>query len=271
MTGAAQQRYTQRRLGYNRAMQDLVPRVIPLPDLCAVALFCALWLGYGPGVRWFASGAINAGLDQVRVLWMRSMLMRDNRIPDASLIGHVVHSASFFASTSLIAIGALLGVLTGLEKVQGAIEGVALVNPSSRQLLELKVLLPLIVLVHGLFKLTWALRQLNYTIALMGAAPPSPVDASVRTQLADAIGAVLSGALATFNAGIRSYYFAIAGLTWLAGPIPLALAAVALLSLLLHRQLGSVVASRFHTARRLIEIAHRERDASAERTANDRV
>ena len=44
----------------------------------------------------------------MRVLWMRAMLRRDNRIADAALIGHVVHSAAFFASTSLIAIGAAL-------------------------------------------------------------------------------------------------------------------------------------------------------------------
>jgi len=70
---------------------------------------CVMWLAYGPAVRWFGGGAINTGLHNVRVLWMRSMLMRDNRIADSSLIGHVIHSASFFASTSLIAIGALLG------------------------------------------------------------------------------------------------------------------------------------------------------------------
>jgi uncharacterized membrane protein len=250
-------------------MQDLITRVIPWPDLAALVLFCAMWLGYGPFVRWFAAGAINSKLHSVRVLWMRSMLMRDNRIPDAALIGHVVHSTSFFASTSLIAIGALLGVLTGMEKVQGAIEGVAMVTPSSRQLLELKVLLPLVVLVHGLFKLTWSLRQLNYTIALMGATPPAPVELSVRAELADAIGGVLSSALSTFNAGIRSYYFAIAGLTWLAGPWPLAASALGLGALLMHRQLGSSVAAKFHAARLLTELAHQHRDASTQTRAGD--
>jgi uncharacterized membrane protein len=170
-------------------MQDLIPRVIPWPDLAALVLFCAMWLGYGPFVRWFAAGAINSKLHSVRVLWMRSMLMRDNRIPDAALIGHVVHSTSFFASTSLIAIGALLGVLTG--------------------------------------------------------------------------------ALSTFNVGIRSYYFAIAGLTWLAGPWPLAASAFGLGALLMHRQLGSSVAAKFHAARLLTELAHQQRDASTQTRAGD--
>ena len=94
----------------------------------------------------------------MRVLWLRGMLQRDDRIVDSALIGHVMHSASFFASTSLIAIGALLGVLPGLDRLQPAIDGLSIGAPVSRQLLEINVLLPLAVLVHGLFKLTSSLR-----------------------------------------------------------------------------------------------------------------
>jgi uncharacterized membrane protein len=229
---------------------------IPNGDLAALVLFCALWLGYGPAVRQVGRGAINIGLHSVRVLWMRSMLMRDNRIVDASLVGHVVHSASFFASTSLIAIGALLGVLTGLERLQPAIDGLSVGVPVSRQLLEIKVLLPLAVLVHGLFKLTWSLRQLNYTVALMGAMPPAPLPAGRRAALADAVGGVMSSAIQTFNDGIRSYYFAIAGMAWLAGPWWLAGAATGLILVLLHRQLGSRVSDQFKQARKLVEAEH---------------
>ncbi|MCW3474287.1 DUF599 domain-containing protein [Limobrevibacterium gyesilva] len=230
--------------------------LFPPGDLTALAVFCLIWLGYGHMVRWFGQGSINAGLHTVRVLWMRSMLMRDNRITDSSLIGHVVHSASFFASTSLIAIGALLGVLTGLDRLQPTVEGLALSVPASRQLLEIKVLLPLAVLVHGMFKLTWALRQLNYTVALIGAMPPAPIPEPLCTELADHVGGVLSSALATFNDGIRAYYFALVGLSWLAGPWVLVVAVLWLMAVLLFRQFGSTVAARFGAARRLVEAAH---------------
>ena len=205
--------------------------MIPLPamppaDRAALALFCALWLGYGPIARRIGRGAINTGLHSVRVLWMRGMLQRDDRIVDSALIGHVMHSASFFASTSLIAIGALLGVL------------------------------PLAVLVHGLFKLTWSLRQLNYTVALLGAAPVEPPTAARRNALAKAIGGVMSSAILTFNDGIRSYYFAIVGLAWLAGPLCLAGAAIWLIAILPHRQVGSQVSRQFKVARALVEAEH---------------
>ena len=62
-------------------------------------------------VRLLGPGAINAGLGEVRGRWMRAMVARDNRIVDSALIGHVMHSASFFASTSLLAVGALVATL----------------------------------------------------------------------------------------------------------------------------------------------------------------
>ncbi len=223
-------------------------------DLAALTVFLAAWLGYPVAIRLLGPGAINAGLHDVRVLWMRSMSLRDNRIFDSSLIGLVVHSTSFFASTSLIAIGALIGVLTGLDRLLPAFEGVGVAMP--RGLLELKILLPLLVLVQGLFKLTWALRQLNYTVALLGAYPPMRLETGLRDRLTAEIGGVLSSAVATFNAGIRSYYFALVALAWLAGPWALGIAACALTLLLLHRQSRSGVSARFARARALMIQAH---------------
>ena len=238
--------------------------VIPPTDLTALLLFCVLWLGHRPAVTLLGDNAINAGLHGVRALWMHSMARRDNRIGDSNLIGHVVHSTSFFASTSLIAIGALLSLLLGLDRLQAALDTLALGVPAGRGLLELKVLLPIAVLVHGLFKLTWALRQLNYTIALMGAMPPGPVAEPLAGELASAIGGVLSSALTTFNDGIRSYYFAIAALGWLAGPVVLAGFAIGLMALLLWRQFRSGVAGRFRVARMLVEQAHRSSQPAAD-------
>lgn len=237
-------------------MNEAIFRVIPPGDLAALALFCGLWLGYTALLRQLGMRAINLGLDSVRVLWMRSMILRDNRVTDAALIGHVVTSASFFASTSLIAIGALIGVLTGIERLEAAIAPLLMVTATSRALLELKVLLIVLVLVHGLFQLTWALRQVNYVVAFIGAIPPLP-KGDVE-PIAEQVGGMLSSAIATFNSGIRSYYFALAGLSWLAGPVALALAASGLMAVLVHRQYFSQVSLRVATARVLLERLHRD-------------
>ena len=228
-------------------------RILSGPDLAALALFCGLWLGYGQIVRLAGPTAINAGLGEVRGWWMRSLVARDNRIVDSALIGHVMNSASFFASTSLLAVGALLGLLTSLDQLAPTLELFGGPAPP-RALLELKVLLPAVVLAHGVFLLTWALRQLNYTVALIGSVPPPPV--ADGDELADALAGVLSSALTTFNSGIRSYYFALAALTWMAGPFVLAGAAVLLMVVLVHRQRTSLVARQFARAKALMGRAH---------------
>lgn len=222
-------------------------------DAVALAVFVAVWLGYPVFVRVLGPGAINAGLHDIRVLWMRAMAGRDNRIVDSSLIGHVIHSASFFASTSLLAIGALIGILTGLDRLVPAIA--TLGAATSRDLLEVRILLPLAVLVQGLFQLTWALRQMNYIVALIGATP-ARVDPAIAEALAEETGSVLSSALTTFNAGIRSYYFALVALVWLVSPFALMAGALGLAYVLLHRQGWSGVSARMRRARALVMRAH---------------
>jgi uncharacterized membrane protein len=86
--------------------------------------------------------------------------------------------------------------------------------------------------------LTWAIRQLNYGVALIGAAPSKPGPA-LRDAAADRTAAVLSLALGSFNAGVRGYYFALAALAWLVGPGAFALATTGMVAMLLWRQFGS--------------------------------
>lgn len=226
------------------------------PDLLAVGVFALIWMGYGRAVRRFAPHAINSGLSGLRIAWMRTMLRRDNRIVDSSLIGHVVHSASFFASTSLIVIGALLSLLSGVERLQPAIESLDFVAQVPRTVFELKLVLPLLVLVDGFVKLTWSLRQLNYTIALVGAAPDRHEVGASLEPLAEAIGTTMSAALATFNAGIRAYYFAIAGVAWLIGPWAMMATTIGLAIMLVWRQTASPAAIGFGHALAATKASH---------------
>ena len=82
-------------------------------DILALLVFAACWLGYAPVMRRVLPGAINRGLLGLRVAWMRTMLRRENRIVDSALLGHVVHSASFFASPPLFPISITLSCDTG--------------------------------------------------------------------------------------------------------------------------------------------------------------
>ena len=154
-------------------------------DRAALGWFLLAWLGYGTFIQRLRSPrSITARLRGVRRAWMHAMLGRDNRITDASLIGHAMHSATFFASTTMVALAALLGMLANMGRTHEALEALTFTAKTPRPLVEGKVLLLLLVFAHTFLKLTWAIRQLNYGAALIGAAPNRPGPA-LRDAVAD--------------------------------------------------------------------------------------
>jgi uncharacterized membrane protein len=212
-------------------------------DLFALALFAACWVGYDPLQRRLVAryDGINHVLKVVRRAWMRQTELRDNRITDAALIGHIVHSTSFFASTTLLVIAALFGALGNSDRIHAALD--PLVGSDASSMIALKIGLLILVAVHALFRFTWALRQLNYLIALVGALPREG-----DSVMADAAAEVLSNALAAFNSGMRAYYFGLAAVAWFAGPAWFAAATVVVVVVLLGRQLVSATAAALRRA-----------------------
>ncbi len=223
-------------------------------DRAALGWFLLAWLGYGPLIQHLRSPrSITARLLGIRRAWMRAMLGRDNRVTDASLIGHPMHSATFFASTTMVALAALLGMLGDMDRTHAALEALAFTAKTPRPIAEGKVLLLLLVFAHTFLKLTWAIRQLNYGVALIGAAPSKPGPA-LRDAAADRTAAVLSLAIGSFNAGVRGYYFALAALAWLLGPGAFALATAGMVAMLLWRQFGSATAEAIRLSHAVLAV-----------------
>ena len=221
-------------------------------DWIALVLFFTAWLGYGPILGLIArrSGSLNDDMLVVRQSWMTAMTHREMRLIDSQLMGHSINSASFFASTNLLLIAAVAGVLFGGEN---ALKGFAAVGAESvpTRLLEAKLALVLVCLTRGFLDFIWALRQMNYTLALIGSAPElhSKTD---RKAFSEAAGQLLNPALSAFSQGVRGYYFALAAAAWLFGPLWLALGVVSSFGLLLYRQEASPAARAIRNARRLL-------------------
>lgn len=226
-----------------------------LMDSLALGLFLVCWVGYGPFTTLLArrSGTLNDDMILVRRVWMTAMTHREIRLVDSQLMGHSINTASFFASTSLLLIAAVASVLFGGE---AALQGFATVGAEqvSPRLMEAKMALVLLCLARGLLDFIWAIRQLNYTLAVIGAAPEVHLEAD-RLALGEAAANLLNPALRAFNQGVRGYYFALAAAAWLFGPQWLALGVAAITSLLLWRQVASPAARAIRSARRLLERA----------------
>ena len=224
-----------------------------LLDWIALVLFFTAWLGYGPLLKLIArrSGSLNDDMLIVRDSWMTAMTHREMRLIDSQLMGHSINSASFFASTNLLLIAAVGGILFGGES---ALQGFAAVGAETvpMKILEAKLALVIVCLTRGFLDFIWALRQMNYTLALIGSAPEvhSSTD---RRAFSAAAGQLLNPALSAFSQGVRGYYFALAAAAWLFGPFWLALGVISSFGLLVWRQAGSPAARAVRAARRLLE------------------
>ena len=222
-------------------------------DYAALTLFFLCWLGYGPLLNLLAkkSGTLNDDMELVRRVWMTAMTHREIRLVDSQLMGHSINSASFFASTNLLLIAAVGGILFGGP---GALEGFASVGAADTpiKLLVGKLALVLLCLVRGLLDFIWSIRQLNYTLALIGSAPEVDIEAD-RVALGQAAAALLNPALNAFSQGVRAYYFALAAAAWLFGPAWLALGVASAFALLVYRQAASPAARAIRQARRVFE------------------
>lgn len=224
-----------------------------LYDWLALGFFIVCWLGYGPllGLLARRSGTLNDDMLVIRRVWMTAMTHREIRLVDGNLLGHTINSGGFFASTNLLLIAAVASVLFGGEQ---AIEGFASVGAEHvpTRLLEAKLALVLICLSRGLLDFIWSIRQLNYSLALIGAAPEVHTEAD-RVALGDAAANLLNPALSAFSQGVRGYYFALAAAAWLFGPLWLTLGVALISGLLVWRQAGSPAALAIRSARRLLE------------------
>jgi uncharacterized membrane protein len=225
-----------------------------LLDGFALALFALCWLGYGPllGLLARRTGTLNDDMMVIRRVWMTAMSHREApRLVDSQLMGHTINSGGFFASTNLLLIAAVAGILFGGQQ---ALAGFAAVGAEDvpRRLLEIKLGLILLCLVRGLLDFIWSIRQMNYALALIGASPEAHTEAD-RVALGAAAADLLNPALSAFSQGVRAYYFALAAAAWLFGPWWLAGGVILAFALLLWRQAGSPAARAIRQARRLLD------------------
>jgi uncharacterized membrane protein len=207
-----------------------------LYDIIAVAWLVLCWFGYTRySERGSAVGNLIGVMARHRERWMIEMLSRENRMVDIQIINSALNNATFFASTTILIMAGLFAVLGGLENVIALVRDIPFAVKTSRALWEAKLIVMMLIFVHGFFKFAWAMRQFNYCALLVGAAP-NTLDPG-EAELAYAHGGALVASLAAkhFNHGMRAYYFGMATLSWFMHPLAL-LPSVLLVVLVLYRR-----------------------------------
>ncbi len=218
-------------------MLNIILASLTWVDWLAVACFLCCWTSYtwlverGPRAE---RGLVGASYPH-RLNWAHAVINRENRIVDASLVGNLMHSVSFYASTTIYVIAGLLALMGTVDRVESFARDLPFARHTSPELLELKLLLLLGVFVVAYFKFTWSLRQFNFLSILIGGAPDGGIDRSEADRYANRLAQVNAFAGDEFNRGIRAYYFGLAAAAWFIQPW-LFLATTAVVTTVLYRR-----------------------------------
>ncbi|WP_029355205.1 DUF599 family protein [Bosea sp. 117] len=211
-------------------------------DYIALVAFLAAWIAYHhlmEGV-WSTQRTLNRRMDVFRLEWMQRMLARENRIVDAQIIAALQNGTAFFASTSLLAIGAALAILRSAEDVMAIFADMPFVEPPNRTAWEMKTFGITVIFAYAFFKFAWAYRLFNYSTILLGSTPPAAQAGEPEAQrhaLRVARMATLAGR--HFNRGQRAFFFAIGYLGWYINAWVFMAATTALFLVMLNRQYGA--------------------------------
>jgi uncharacterized membrane protein len=220
-------------------------------------VFLIVWIALEPlmAIGWpRKNDSLSIDMVRIRSSWMREVLTRDNNfIGDAAILGHTINSASFFGSANLIVIVGLSGALfvePNYGSGRGLIAMFAAQDPA--WFFQCKVLLVVATLLRGLSDFIWAVRQINYCLAAIGASPSRQEERDL-VAWTHALTLVLNPALRSFSVGVRSYYFTVAAAFWFLGPLPFLAATMACVSLLIWRQSWSDTAKGVAAIRQLLD------------------
>lgn len=212
-------------------------------DIIALLFFFACWIGH----YWILNHSplktktITHHMNRERQKWIMNMTGRDPKVMDALIQNGLQQGVLFFASTSILIVGALLAGLGATDKAIDVLTGLPFSATTSRTAWELKILLVLFIFVFSFFKFAWSHRQFNYVMIMLGTVPEQVENIESTEKLAKRIAGLHALAAQHYTTGLNSYFFALAAFAWFLNAW-LFLIATVWVSLVLYRR---AFASRF--------------------------
>jgi uncharacterized membrane protein len=163
----------------------------------------------------------------VRSRWARGIAAD----PSASVLAvqtlrNSLMSASFMASTAVLLAAAVVGLLSNLDRLSGALAAIA--RPIPQAVSEIKILLLLAVFSAAFFLFSMSMRFYHHSGYLLTLRLEPGESELPDPRLLGERYLLRAGAL--YNRGLRVFYLFVPLAAWLFGPIPLAVATVLLVT-----------------------------------------
>jgi len=211
-------------------------------DILAVGFFGLEWSVYAYTLERTSYGqdSLSARMHAYRERWIRRVLERDARMVDMQIMISLQNGTAFFASTSLLAIGAGLALLRATNDALNVLSKLPVDISPSPALWEVKCVGLILIFVYTFFKFAWAYRVFNYVCILLGAMPP-PSERDMVEPQAHVIRTtrMFESGGRHFNRGQRAFFFALGYLGWFISPWVLFVTTGAVVVVTWRRQFAS--------------------------------
>ena len=219
--------------------------LLPLADWAALLCFFAAWTAYAVFARWRARTrpSFLGSSNRVRRQWMLQTTYREVRVLDGVVVQQLSGTASFFASTTILIVGAIVAVLGATEKASDLVREIPFAARTSLLVFDFKLMVLAAIFVYAFFRFTWCIRQYSVGVLLVAAAPEAAAiaDEAQRQDFADRAGRVMGLAAESFNDGLRAYYMSFAALSWFVSPWAMLAASAGVIWVLYWREFRSEV------------------------------
>ena len=210
-----------------------------LPDAVGVVLLllawvCSSWWIENPRLR---NLSVTVLMQRYRQDWMHEYVTRSPRIFDATILSSLRQGTTFFASACMLTLGGGLALIGNPDRLTGVASDLAL-SEAPAVVWEVKILLVLLFVAHAFLKFVWAHRLFGYCAVLMAAVPNDPKHPRAYPRAARA-GHLNAYAAKSYNRALRSIYFALGALGWLAGGWALIISACITMTVIWRREFAS--------------------------------
>ncbi|MDV6314767.1 DUF599 domain-containing protein [Idiomarina sp. HP20-50] len=220
--------------------------VLSLLDLAALAFFFFSWVGYSLFAKRRAktTHCLSSILCSLRIDWFTTVMHKDNQVADASLIGNVERTVTFFASSTILVLAGVITVLAHADEVVFVLDKLPLTPHTSAIMVQFQLAVLALIFIYAFFKFTWSIRQFGFVSVLLGASVEYHQDnkpEEERDRFARHAAKVLDQSGHEYNKGLRTYYFALAYLSWFLHPLALIASSAAVVIVLYRREYRSRV------------------------------
>lgn len=185
-------------------------------DILSFVLFMGVWNGYGLFIdrQTRRSRTLTAAVNSHRLLWMRRMIERENRIGDTAMVANLTRNVAFLASTTMLILGGVLALLGSVEHSYSILMNLPYVQQTSKRMYELKIIILALIFVYAFFKFTWSLQQFNFLNIMLGSAPERNASEEEKRQAVRNVARMNELGGRSYHQGVRAYYFAFAVIAW---------------------------------------------------------